>query len=203
MLSIDKLSTWVRVNTKSGADKPDSDKKNGGAEDKKELLKNCGFITKPPRETRYYPLPTIFEPGVGSPQSRDPGAPGNKPNRFGEPGIKRRGHYHLRGRGQSDARFFSVMWDDLADVIMRMVEKPGFTGPVNTGNPSEMTVKELAEQVIKLTARLQDWYSVRFRQMIRCNAVRILHLHAVYWGGVRRLNWRRDYRKQSLTSVKC
>lgn len=42
--------------------------------------------------------------------------------------------------------------DDLIDGIQRMMEGPDdFIGPVNLGNPSEFTVKELAELVIELT----------------------------------------------------
>ncbi len=40
--------------------------------------------------------------------------------------------------------------DDLIEVMMRMMNSPqGFTGPVNTGNPKEFTIKELAEMVVK------------------------------------------------------
>ncbi len=40
---------------------------------------------------------------------------------------------------------------DLIEVIMRMMNKSDFTGPVNTGNPDEFTVLELAKRVIELT----------------------------------------------------
>src|SRR5262249_42969839 len=41
--------------------------------------------------------------------------------------------------------------DDLIDGMLRMMDtESGFTGPVNLGNPSEMTIVELAEQVIRL-----------------------------------------------------
>jgi UDP-glucuronate decarboxylase len=42
--------------------------------------------------------------------------------------------------------------DDLVEVIVRMmVSEKGFTGPVNTGNPGEFTILELAEKVIAKT----------------------------------------------------
>jgi UDP-glucuronate decarboxylase len=37
----------------------------------------------------------------------------------------------------------------LIEAMIRMMNSPkGFTGPVNTGNPGEFTIKELAEKVI-------------------------------------------------------
>jgi UDP-glucuronate decarboxylase len=41
---------------------------------------------------------------------------------------------------------------DLVEGIVRMMDSPkGFTGPVNLGNPTEFTMLELAEMVLKLT----------------------------------------------------
>jgi UDP-glucuronate decarboxylase len=40
---------------------------------------------------------------------------------------------------------------DLVDGLVRMMNTEGLTGPVNIGNPSEFTVRELAELVIELT----------------------------------------------------
>jgi UDP-glucuronate decarboxylase len=43
--------------------------------------------------------------------------------------------------------------DDLIEGLLRSMETgAGFTGPVNIGNPSEFTMLELAENVLKLTA---------------------------------------------------
>jgi UDP-glucuronate decarboxylase len=40
----------------------------------------------------------------------------------------------------------------MIEAFIRMMNNPkGFAGPVNLGNPMEMTVKELAEKVIRLT----------------------------------------------------
>lgn len=51
----------------------------------------------------------------------------------------------------SQTRSFCYM-DDLIAGLMRLMDTaPGFTGPVNIGNPVEFTIKELAEQVIDLT----------------------------------------------------
>ena len=42
--------------------------------------------------------------------------------------------------------------DDMTEALIRMMNNPtGFAGPVNLGNPIEMTVAELAKQVIQLT----------------------------------------------------
>lgn len=57
----------------------------------------------------------------------------------------------IYGDGQQTRSFCYV--DDLVDVMIRLMESPPeFTGPVNIGNPSEFTMLELAEQVIRLTA---------------------------------------------------
>jgi len=40
---------------------------------------------------------------------------------------------------------------DLIEALVRLMNKDGFTGPVNLGNPSEFTILELAEKVLKLT----------------------------------------------------
>jgi hypothetical protein len=41
--------------------------------------------------------------------------------------------------------------DDLVAGLDAMMRKDGFLGPVNLGNPGEVTMKELAEQVIEMT----------------------------------------------------
>ena len=42
--------------------------------------------------------------------------------------------------------------DDLVDAIMRLMHTAdAVTGPINIGNPSEFTIRELAEMVIDLT----------------------------------------------------
>lgn len=50
----------------------------------------------------------------------------------------------------SQTRSFCYV-DDLVEGLIRMMEQDATTGPVNLGNPAEMTVKELAERVIALT----------------------------------------------------
>lgn len=53
------------------------------------------------------------------------------------------------GDGDQTRSFCFV--DDLADGLFRLLETPqNYTGPVNLGNPSEMTVKSLAEKVINM-----------------------------------------------------
>ncbi|GHU80899.1 dTDP-glucose 4,6-dehydratase [Spirochaetia bacterium] len=57
----------------------------------------------------------------------------------------------IYGNGLQTRSFCYV--DDLIDAIMLMIKSPAdFTGPVNTGNPVEFTMLELAETVISLTS---------------------------------------------------
>jgi UDP-glucuronate decarboxylase len=54
------------------------------------------------------------------------------------------------GEGQQTRAFCYV--DDLIEGFLRLMATPDdFTGPVNLGNPVEITIRELAERVIRLT----------------------------------------------------
>jgi UDP-glucuronate decarboxylase len=55
----------------------------------------------------------------------------------------------IYGDGSQTRSFCYV--NDLVEVIMRMMQKEDFAGPVNTGNPDEFTVMELAQKVIEIT----------------------------------------------------
>lgn len=56
----------------------------------------------------------------------------------------------IYGNGSQTRSFCYV--SDLVEGLYKMMQAPkNFTGPVNLGNPSEFTVKELAEKIIKLT----------------------------------------------------
>ena len=56
----------------------------------------------------------------------------------------------IYGEGQQTRSFCYV--DDLVEGFLRLMDTPpGFTGPVNLGNPGEFTIRQLAEQVIALT----------------------------------------------------
>jgi len=56
----------------------------------------------------------------------------------------------IYGDGQQTRSFCYV--DDLIEAMISMMRSPvDFTGPVNTGNPCEFTMLELAERVISLT----------------------------------------------------
>jgi UDP-glucuronate decarboxylase len=56
----------------------------------------------------------------------------------------------IYGDGNQTRSFCYV--DDLCDVLIRLMNSPDeITGPINTGNPGEFTIRELAEKVIKLT----------------------------------------------------
>jgi UDP-glucuronate decarboxylase len=56
----------------------------------------------------------------------------------------------IYGEGQQTRSFCYV--DDLIEGFLRLMDtEEGFPGPVNLGNPGEFTIRQLAEQVIKLT----------------------------------------------------
>jgi len=56
----------------------------------------------------------------------------------------------IYGDGSQTRSFCYV--DDLIEVFVRLMDSPDdFTGPTNTGNPGEFTIKELAEKVVELT----------------------------------------------------
>ena len=53
------------------------------------------------------------------------------------------------GDGSQTTSFCYI--DDLVSGIFLMMEKNNFPGPVNLGNPSEITIKNLAEEIINIT----------------------------------------------------
>jgi UDP-glucuronate decarboxylase len=55
----------------------------------------------------------------------------------------------IYGKGEQTRSFCYV--DDLVEGIIRMMNQDGFIGPVNLGNPNEFSIKQLADQVIRLT----------------------------------------------------
>ena len=55
----------------------------------------------------------------------------------------------IHGDGLQSRSFCYVT--ELVDAMYRMMNKENFTGPVNTGNPGEFTIIELAETVLKRT----------------------------------------------------
>ena len=56
----------------------------------------------------------------------------------------------IYGDGSQSRSFCYV--DDLIEAFVRLMDSPDdFTGPVNTGNPGEFTIRELAEKIIDLT----------------------------------------------------
>ncbi len=55
----------------------------------------------------------------------------------------------LFGEGLQTRSFCYV--SDLLEGIVRLMNTDGLTGPVNIGNPAEMTVRELAELIIEMT----------------------------------------------------
>ena len=61
----------------------------------------------------------------------------------------RGGDITVYGDGKQTRSFCYV--DDLIDVMIRMMNQEEIVGPVNTGNPNEFTILELAEKVIEMT----------------------------------------------------
>ncbi len=56
----------------------------------------------------------------------------------------------IYGNGEQTRSFCYV--DDLIDAMLRMMHTPaGLTGPINIGNPNEVTMLELAERILALT----------------------------------------------------
>ena len=55
----------------------------------------------------------------------------------------------IYGNGSQTRSFCFV--DDLVSGLIKMMGQEHFVGPVNLGNPKEITVKELAERIIRLT----------------------------------------------------
>ena len=55
----------------------------------------------------------------------------------------------IHGDGLQSRSFCYVT--ELVDAMYRMMQTEDFTGPVNTGNPGEFTMIELAEKVLKMT----------------------------------------------------
>ena len=56
----------------------------------------------------------------------------------------------IYGKGTQTRSFCYI--DDLIDAIIKVMNtKDEFLGPINLGNPSEFTIEELAQKIIKLT----------------------------------------------------
>ncbi len=65
----------------------------------------------------------------------------------------------LYGEGQQTRSF--CFYTDLIDGFARLMDtEPGFTGPVNLGNPQEYTIRELAEIIIEMTGSASKLVSV-------------------------------------------
>ncbi len=69
----------------------------------------------------------------------------------------------------SQTRCFCYV-NDMIEALIRMMNNPqGFSGPVNLGNPVEMTVKELAEKVIQVTGSTS---ALEYRELPQDDPVR-------------------------------
>jgi UDP-glucuronate decarboxylase len=61
----------------------------------------------------------------------------------------------LYGDGQQTRSFCYV--SDLIEGVWRLMNTEGLTGPVNIGNPTEFTIRELAEAVVSLTGSRSEF----------------------------------------------
>jgi len=68
----------------------------------------------------------------------------------------------IHGDGQQSRSFCYVT--ELVDALYRMMKTENFTGPVNTGNPDEFTVIELAEKVLEMTNSVSKIVKVNARE---------------------------------------
>ena len=68
----------------------------------------------------------------------------------------------IHGTGQQSRSFCYVT--ELVDALYRMMKTENFTGPVNTGNPDEFTVIELAEKVLEMTNSVSKIVKVDARE---------------------------------------
>ena len=68
----------------------------------------------------------------------------------------------IHGDGQQSRSFCYVT--DLVDALYIMMKTENFTGPVNTGNPDEFTVIELAEKVLEMTNSVSKIVKVDARE---------------------------------------
>ena len=55
----------------------------------------------------------------------------------------------IYGEGDQTRSFCYI--DDLISGVMLMMEKDNFCGPINLGNPSEISIKQLASEIIEIT----------------------------------------------------
>ena len=92
----------------------------------------------------------------------------------------------VNGEGQQTRSFCYV--DDLIEGMMRMMATDDdVTGPVNLGNPAEMTIRELAEEILELTGSAsRDRLDARRCRTTRASASPISALPASCSTGSRR-----------------
>ena len=80
----------------------------------------------------------------------------------------------IYGDGQQ-TRSFQYIDDLIKGMILMMNSDDIFTGPVNMGNPSEITIKELASKVLKLTKSKSNLIFKTYLKMIRKEGCLIFH----------------------------
>jgi dTDP-glucose 4,6-dehydratase len=58
--------------------------------------------------------------------------------------------------------------DDQVEGIFRLLHSD-YVYPINIGNPDEITIKDFADEIIKLTGTNQKWFIFLYQSMILCN----------------------------------
>jgi dTDP-glucose 4,6-dehydratase len=73
-----------------------------------------------------------------------------------------------------------VIIDDDQEGIFRLLHSD-YVYPINIGNPDEITIKDFADEIIKLTGTNQKWFI--FLSMILCNDNQTLQKQRELLGG--------------------
>ena len=100
------------------------------------------------------------------------------------------------GDGSQTRSFRYVV--DLVEGIVRLLDRPH--GPVNIGNPKEMTILQFAEVILKLTGSQSRSCSSRFRRTIRRCGSPTLTSPGAFSAGNPKCAWKMGSRRPSPIS---
>ena len=106
------------------------------------------------------------------------------------------------GKGDQTRSFCYV--DDLIDGFIRLMDAPeSFTGPVNLGNPTEFSILELTEKIIRLTGSKSKHVFLPLPQDDPTSVNRISPWLKRNWAGTPRYPWRRAWLKPLIILKNC
>ena len=98
----------------------------------------------------------------------------------------------IYGDGKQTRSFCFV--DDLVEALVRFMETSNdLTGPINIGNPSEVTMLVLARKVLELTNSKSELIFLPCLRTIRSKGCLISRLLALCWAGSHTLGWMTDF----------